>query len=219
MHQKIIFATAAVASLSVLAACGQKTETGAAADQQNQPVNVAQDVAGAATGVGTAAVGAISTDVFLRDAAMGDMYEIQAANMAVMRAKNPEVKSFAQMMIKDHTNSSNKLKMLVSGGQVKGTLPTELDERRKGMLDNLRGAPDADFDARYIGQQRMAHHEMLLLMNGYKTTGTEAPLKAFAAEVAPIVQMHTDMAAALDNANKGDKVSGGPGLGGNTTGH
>jgi putative membrane protein len=218
MSRKAILATCAIASLTLVAACGQRQETGAAADQQNQPVNVAQDVAGAATGVGTAAVGAVSTDAFIRDAAMGDMYEIDAAKMALMRAKNPEVKKFAQMMIDDHTKSSNELKMLVSSGQVQGTLPTALDERRMGMLDNLRGAPDADFDARYIGQQRMAHHEMLLLMNGYKTAGQSEPLKAFADKVSMVVQMHADMAAKLDNANKGDKLTGGPGLGGNTTG-
>ncbi|OYX32380.1 MAG: hypothetical protein B7Y99_08725 [Caulobacterales bacterium 32-69-10] len=212
MSQKMFFATVAVASLA-LVACGQKVD-GAAADQTNQPVNVAQDVAAAGTGVGTAAVGALSTDVFLRDAAMGDMYEIQAANMALTRAKNPKVKAFATMMIADHTKSSDKLKSLIASGQVQGTLPTELDERRKGMLDNLRGAPDADFDARYIGQQRMAHHEMLLLMNGYKEVGSEAPLKAFADEVSKVVQTHTEHAADLDNANKGDKLTGGPGLGG-----
>jgi putative membrane protein len=216
MHRNVLFAACAVASLSLLAACGQRQETGAAADQQNQPVNVAQDVAGAATGVGTAAVGAVSTDAFIRDAAMGDMYEIDAAKMALTRAKNPDVKKFAQMMVDDHTKSSNELKMLVSSGQVQGALPTALDERRMGMLDNLRGAPDADFDARYIGQQRMAHHEMLLLMNGYKTAGSNDARKAFADKDAAVVQMHTDMAAKLDNANKGDKVAGGPGLGGNT---
>src|SRR6187399_971559 len=108
MYQKMFFGAACAASLA-LAACGQKND-GAAADQTNQPVNVAQDVAAAGTGVGTAAVGAISTDVFLRDAAMGDMYEIQAANMALTRAKNPKVKEFATMMVADHTKSSAKLK-------------------------------------------------------------------------------------------------------------
>lgn len=213
MRQKIFFA--ACCAVAFTAACGPRQEAGAAADQQNQGVNVAQDVAGAATGVGTAAVGAVSSGAFVRDAAMGDMYEIEAAKMAAMRAKNSEVKRFAAMMIADHTKSSDELKMLVSSGQVKETLPTELDERRKGMLDNLRGAPDADFDARYIGQQRMAHHEMLLMMNGYKTAGQDPALKAFAEKVSAVVQTHTDEAARLDNANKGDKATGGPGLGGN----
>lgn len=206
MYQKIILATACVAALS-LAGCGKK-ESGGAADQANQPVNTAQDLAAATTGVGTAAVGAISTDAFLTDAAISDMYEIEAAKMAMARSRNPEIKKLAQMITADHTASTEKLKMLVSSGQAAGTLPTAMDERRKGMLDNLRGASDQDFDDRYLDQQTMAHHEGLLLMNGYKSAGTVEPLKAFAAEMIPKMQMHLDMVTNLDRHTKADDPAG-----------
>jgi putative membrane protein len=191
------FALAAVAAIS-LAACSEKP--GGAADQQDKPVNVAQDSAAAVTGVGTAAVGAVSADAFVRDAAMGDMYEIEAAKMALDRSKSKEVKDLAQMILTDHTASSDKLKMLVSSGQVKATLPTELDERRKGMLDNLRGAGGTDFDGRYLKQQTAGHHEAVVLFDGYKTAGSDPTLKAFAEEVAPKIHMHLDMANKLDMA-------------------
>ena len=186
------------AALLALGACSEKP--GGAADQKDKPVNVAQDAAGAATGLATAAVGAVSSDAFVRDAAMGDMYETEAAKMALARSKSKEVRALARMILEDHTASTAKLKMLVSSGQVKQTLPTELDERRKGMLDNLRGSGGGDFDGRYIKQQTAGHHEALVMFDGYKTAGSDPALKAFAAEVAPKIAMHLDMANKLDIA-------------------
>lgn len=196
---KLIFPAAATLIVAAgLAACGEKP--GGAADQQNKPVNVVQDTAGAVTGLGTAAVGAVSADAFVRDAAMGDMYEIESAKMALARSKSQPIKDMAQMILTDHTAASEKLKMLVSSGQVKQTPPTELDERRKGLLDNLRGSGGTDFDGRYLKQQTAAHHEAVALMDGYKTAGSDPVLKAFAEEVSPKIHMHLDMANKLDVA-------------------
>lgn len=184
------------AAFTVMAMAGCEKQ-GGAADQTNKPVNVGQDSAGAATGLATAAVGAVSSSAFVRDAAMGDMYETEAAKMALARSRSDEVKSMARMILDDHTAASAKMKGLVAAGTVKETLPTELDERRKGMLDNLRGSGGTDFDGRYIKQQVAGHHEAFALMTGYKTAGQDPALKAFAAEVEPKIKMHLDMAQKL----------------------
>src|SRR3546814_4895395 len=42
-------------------------------------------------------------------AAIGDMYEIEASQIAVDRAKSAEVKAFARQMIMDHSKTSQKL--------------------------------------------------------------------------------------------------------------
>jgi putative membrane protein len=202
-----ILATTAL-TLIALAACGEKP--GGAADQQDKPVNVAQDAAGAATGLATAAVGAVSSEAFVRDAGMGDMYEIESAKMALERSKSAEVKALAQMILTDHTASAEKMKQLAASGQVKEPLPTELDERRKGLLDNLRGSGGTDFDGRYIKQQAAAHHEAYLLVTGYGEAGSDATLKAFANEVAPKIKMHMDMAQKLGGeavAHTGDATA------------
>jgi putative membrane protein len=200
MHRRILFATAAAASLVLVAACGQ--QEGAAPDQQNQPVNAAQDAASAVVGPTSAAtLGSTTVGGFVSSAAIGDMYEIESSRMALERATSAEVKALAQMLIDEHTAASNQLKTLVSGGQVPdATLPTTLDERRQGLIDNLRGAPDAEFDDRYLDQQANAHREMLVLLNGYQTAGQNEPLKAFAAEMEPKIKAHLDRVVALDSA-------------------
>jgi putative membrane protein len=193
-------ATAAFASLTLLAACGRGNETGSAADQQNEVINQAQDAASAIVGPTSAATLASTTvDGFVMEAANGDLYEIESGRMALQRSQNPEVKKIAQMIVDDHTAASTKLKSLIDSGQVTGvTLPVAMDERRKGLIDNLRGATDQDFDNRFLDQQANAHREALIFLKGYQTAGQNEALKAFAAEVEPKVQTHFDMLGQID---------------------
>jgi putative membrane protein len=194
--------------LILLAACGPKPGEQRSEGQKNEPVNVAQDVAGAATGVATGATGALSADAFVKDAAIGGMYEVEASQLALKRAMNADVKAAAQMIIDDHTAANKALKALVDSGAAPGPLPTALDERRKGMIDNLKGAAAKDFDDRYLDQQTMAHHEALLAFNGYAKTGDNAELKAFAAETAPKLEHHAEMVTKLDRSTNADDEAG-----------
>ncbi|HWW27559.1 MAG TPA: DUF4142 domain-containing protein [Caulobacter sp.] len=199
---------AALGGLVLLAACSPKPGEQRAEGQKNEPANIAQDVAGAATGVATGATGAVNADAFVKDAAIGGMYEIESSKLALKRAMNPDVKAAARMIIDDHTAADAKLKALVSGGKAPGPLPTALDERRKGMLDNLTGAAAKDFDDRYLDQQTMAHHEALLAFNGYAKAGDNADLKAFAAETAPKLEHHAEMVTKLDRSTNADDEPG-----------
>lgn len=51
---------------------------------------------------------------FIRQAGMIDMMEIQAGNLAKQRAVHSEVRSYGEMMVTDHTNSSKELKGIAS---------------------------------------------------------------------------------------------------------
>ncbi|PVM82961.1 DUF4142 domain-containing protein [Caulobacter endophyticus] len=197
-----------LATACLLAACNKAPDEQRAEGQKNEPANIAQDVAGAATGVATGATGAVNAEAFARDAAIGGMYEIESSKLALEKAANPDVKASAKMIIADHEAADAKLKALVAAGKAPGPLPTALDERRKGMLDNLRGASAKDFDDRYLDQQTMAHHEALLAFNGYAKTGDNADLKAFAAETAPKLEKHAQMVTKLDRSTNADDETG-----------
>jgi putative membrane protein len=136
------------------------------------------------------------------------MYEIESSQMALKRSMNPDIKAAAQKIIDDHTAANTALKGLVDSGAAPGPLPTALDERRKGMIDNLKGASAKDFDDRYLDQQTMAHHEALLAFNGYAKTGDNAKLKAFAADTAPKLEHHAEMVTKLDRSTTADDETG-----------
>jgi putative membrane protein len=164
-------------------------------------VNKAEDATGAAVGATSAnTLGSHDTAAFVTNASQSDMYEIQAAQIAEKRSKNPDLKAFAQMMVKDHTATMNAMKPLAkAAGQ---TPAADLDNRRKGFIDHLNQASDADFDKTYADQQVAAHREALDLMNGYAKDGPDAGLKAAAAKTAPIVQKHLDRITAIQGAMK-----------------
>ena len=185
---------AAALAILALAAC-HKSGSNAGQDVtkpgDSAPVNTAQDVAAGPVGLVSAAT-ANTPEEFVKAAAMGDMYEIEAGKIAVARAKRPDVKMFGQMMIDMHTKTSNELKAALKDNNIAITPPAALDDRRMGMLQNLRAAGDSDFDLAYLHQQLAAHLEALTLHGHYADRGDNPVLRAAAAKTKPIVQSHID---------------------------
>ena len=135
-----------------------------------------------------------STQGFVTGAAVSDMYEVEAAKIAQQRTSNPDIKAFAAKMETAHTETTEKLKSILAGMKDAPAAPAHLDDRRQGLIDDLRGAKDQDFDARYMSQQVDAHKEALILMKGYAKDGDNAAIKAFAHKTEAAVQMHLNMA-------------------------
>jgi putative membrane protein len=194
---------AAAATALTLAGCNRKeAATNEANPGQTGPVNAAQDAAGAAVGaVSASTLGANDTDAFVSNASQSDMYEIKAGQMAQQKGQSKAVKDFGKMMVTEHTAMTNELKPLIAAA---GKQPAaDLDQRRKGLLDNLTAATGGDFDKVYLAQQEAAHNEALTLMRGYSESGPDAGLKAAAAKAVPKVQAHLDKVKQLQSAPAG----------------
>src|SRR3979490_2586261 len=82
--------------------------------------------AGEKTGVNSALGIAPKTEDFIKEVAMSDMLEIEAAKIAQQKG-NADEKKFAEQMITDHTKTSTELKGMVAG-EMKATIPTALDD-------------------------------------------------------------------------------------------
>jgi len=149
-------------------------------------------------------VGAVSAEMtsttkgFVTAAATSDMYEVTAGKLAMERARSSAVKDFARQMVNAHTKTTETLKGIIASNNIQVTPPAHVDDRRQGMLDNLRGASAADFDHRYMEQQVAAHHEADILFRGYAKDGDNGAIKKFAADTDPTIKMHLRMAEALD---------------------
>jgi len=166
---------------------------------QSAPVSGAQDTAAGAVGVASAVMTNKAPD-YVKAAAISDMYEIEASKMALQRSQSAPIKKFAQQMIDAHTATTKGLKAALGKSGLDVTPPAAMDNRRQGMLDNLRTASAQDFDKAYVDQQTAAHREALTLHKSYADDGDNAALKAFAADTAPKVQQHLDMIKMLDHS-------------------
>ena len=183
-------ATLIAASALVLAAC-----TG---ENSQDPVDAAQDAAAAPVGqVSAATLGANTVAGYVPNAAEGDMYEIAAADIALEKSQNAQVRQLAEMIKADHTAASERFKALVPEAAPDVTLPTELDERRQGLLDNLRTASSEQFDQVYVDQQIAAHNEAVTLHRGFSDNADAPQLAEHARTVLPRIEAHLEMAETL----------------------
>jgi putative membrane protein len=184
---------AGVACVALLAACNQ--------EQSPEPVDKAQDMAAAPVGqMSAATLGANTVGGYVPNAAEGDMYEIMAADIALERSQNAQVKELAQMIKTDHTAASNAMKALLPQAAPDVQMPTELDERRQGMLDNLRSASAETFDQVYLDQQIAAHNEAVTLHRGFSDNADAPRLAEHARTVLPKIEMHLRRAEELREA-------------------
>jgi putative membrane protein len=152
---------------------------------------------GEKTGVNSTLGISPSTADFVKEVAISDMFELQSNKLAEDRGNAAE-KSFAAMMIKDHTKTSDELKALVKGGDVKAELPTALDSSHQSKLDKLSGYKGADFSSEFDSQQVGAHKDAVSLFERYAKGGDNPKLKDWAGKTLPALQHHLEMAQALN---------------------
>ena len=154
----------------------------------------AQTAAPAAPAAGAAAVTLGKADQkVVVDMAMSNMAEVAAGKMALAKSQNPQVKTYAQKMIDDHTAAQGDVTTLA---QAKGvTLPTDLDAPHKAMaarLDNMSGGA---FDKAYMkGAGVSDHTKMHNKLVKAASNAKDPDVKAAAAKMRPVVEQHLQMA-------------------------
>ncbi len=132
---------------------------------------------------------------FVMKAAQSDMTEIKTSQLALQRSQNPKVRQFAQMMIDQHTQSSNKLKPIAAQKGV--TLPTSLGKANTALLTQLTKQSGTQFDQAYMKGQVQSHQKTEALYQRELQQGQDSDVKSFATQVLPIVQEHLRMADSM----------------------
>lgn len=179
--------TALLIAASLLAtACGNQQAEGEP-ERADAGTAIAQPDAG-----GAFAAQAPSAQDFAQMAAMSDMFEIESSNIALKKVKSGPVRDFAQMMVADHTKSSQALKEAVTtSGQSLG-MPASLDATRQSQLAVLNRLEGQEFEREYMNQQMAAHRQALEMLKTYAASGDTAELRQFAQSTIPAVQKHHD---------------------------
>src|SRR5690348_18281883 len=76
---------------------------------------------------------------YLAQAASSDQFEIQSGQLALQASQNPAVHNFANMIIRDHTQSTQMLTAAATAAHVPLPQPGMLPAQQ-AMLDQLRAA-------------------------------------------------------------------------------
>lgn len=175
---------------------------GFAACSPENPAAQAVPAEVAADGKTTEAVVDNASVDFVEKATLANMFEVEAAKIALERTKVQSVRDFAQAMHDTHAAALKELGSLASAAAV--APPIALDNDHTGKLEALRNASVEDFDDVYIDQQTEAHENTLSLMKDYASNGKDSGLQAFAMRTAPTVEAHLAQVKALDDSSADD---------------
>ncbi|MFK3795569.1 DUF4142 domain-containing protein [Pseudomonas sp. NPDC088444] len=152
--------------------------------------------------LGTPLAYAAQDDDFVEDASAKGVAEVEAGKLAQEKGTAADVKSFADMMVQDHTAANAKLKSIADAKNLEVSDSAELVDKAKAMILELRGAKS--FDQAYANNQVKAHEATIELFEKEVSDGKDAELKAFASDTLPKLKTHLEHAKALAKAHGGD---------------
>ena len=136
---------------------------------------------------------------FVMKAGASDLYEIQSSQIALQKAQDADIRQFAQMMIDQHTKTTQQV---TAAAQADGLTPPapQLEPQQAQMIAELQRLSGAAFDRAYVRQQRMAHEMALALHGNYAERGDRPALRQAAASAVPIVRQHLERVRAMPSS-------------------
>jgi putative membrane protein len=90
--------------------------------------------------------------------------EVQAAELAMTRATNPAVRSFAQMMERDHAEANRQLSAILSSKNIQpapSSVTTDIQNLDRSTMASLQSRTGADFDRTYMDSE-ISHHQWVI---------------------------------------------------------
>jgi putative membrane protein len=133
---------------------------------------------------------------FIEEAAGSGMFEVQAAQLATTKASDPNVKSFAGMLVDHHTKANDELTKLANAKGVE--LPAAPPRSLRRDIEQMGKKQGQEFDAEFVRNVGVkAHEKDIKLFEKASKDLKDAELKAFAAKTLPVLQEHLAMAKKL----------------------
>jgi putative membrane protein len=132
---------------------------------------------------------------FVRQAAAGGEAEIMMGQLAEKRGMNGATKSFAQMMIADHSKANDQLMQVTAP---MGVQPDNTPSMSQSLIyQKLEAAPASKFDSMYARANVRGHKVMKALFKLEAASGQNVALKNYATQTLPVVEEHLVMAEKL----------------------
>ena len=137
---------------------------------------------------------------FVAKAAEGGQFEIEIGKLAAQKATDSAVKSFAQMLVDDHSAANDRLRQIATSHNV--ALPASLPDDKKKEIDQLSKLSGAEFDRQFVKMVGIKdhHHDIDAFEKASKDAKSD-DVKSFAQSTLPTLKKH--LAAAEKLPSKG----------------
>lgn len=182
MKRWTYFALACVAAVSI--ACGDRN--------QNQNAGT-RGTEGAA---GTAGAANIDRD-FIQDQLGDGTAKVELSRLAQQRATHPQVKEFAEMMVRDHERAVTSLKEIAT----KYNIPIDRGEQSEhnDLRERLSKLSGPDFDREYIKAMIEEHDETGKELER-KANDENPEIRQWATNTLPTVRQHLERAPQIEKS-------------------
>ncbi len=146
---------------------------------------------------------------FIEKAAGSGMFEVEAAQLATTKARSPDVKSYAGMLVDHHTKANDELIKIANARSIE--LPPGPPRAMRKEVEDLGKKDAKDFDKAFLREIGVKAHEKDVKEFEKASKDVKDPeLKAFVDKTLPLLRDHLAQARKLEGG--GDAASmGGPG--------
>jgi putative membrane protein len=130
---------------------------------------------------------------FIKDASEGSLAEVNFAKLALQKSKDPNVRKFAERMIRDHEMLIESMKPFAAEYDVKPSGTPIMDHAK---YEELKMKSGTDFDRAYVEAMVKDHHDDLKTFMDEEAKTDDPKLKATVAKGEKVILEHTEM---IDN--------------------
>lgn len=147
---------------------------------------------------------------FIEKAAGSGMFEVQVSQLATARASSPDVKSFAGMLVDQHTKANDELTQLANAKGVE--LPAAPPHAMRREIDQLGQENGKAFDKDYIENVGIKQHQKDIKEFEKARKDVKDPdLKAWITKTLPVLKEHLAQAEKLQGGSGAMGSNGGKG--------
>jgi putative membrane protein len=129
---------------------------------------------------------------FITSAAEANLAEIDMAKLVGQKSTDPAVKDFANRMVTDHTQASQRLATVAETNGVK--LPTEESAAERNKKSELQKLSGAQLNEAYLRNELQGHKETISAFENEIEHGQNQETKSYAEQTLPTLQDHIRIA-------------------------
>jgi len=132
---------------------------------------------------------------FVKNEAAAGMAVVKLAGLGAQKAVRADVKTFAEMIVKDHTKANEELIKLA---ETKGVeLSAVIDSKHADTFQKLEKTESADFDKEFLAEMTSGHKKCVSNFEDAAKDSKDSDLKMWAEKMLPALKTHLEQAKEL----------------------
>lgn len=128
---------------------------------------------------------------FAVKATVASLFEVKAAELALVRSSNAQVKDLAQMMKTDHSAANTELDAVAKQKNI--SVPDTVDSEHSKKYYELAEKTGSDFDKAYVDMMVKGHKDVIDFFEKESNDGKDQELKSWATMKLPTLRHHLEM--------------------------